>query len=301
MPKIIPMVTKMKWLQLHEDEGNSAASIVKGTEGKKPSLKTVNNGIEEARQWRDGKLAHAELLKDALRKHHEQLIAVLGDILSSVQLPAVNLALDLPILLPSAQIIHIKTKGLVLTLDVEVQLEWELLKEHLSKRDPLWAMFNVWKKELKNHIQSWRELSYKSEQVIESIINYKLVDNPADPPFVYSSTTIPFLYDEALNIALGTPPRKSLEERIVVDTDSGEVRDEAGHILAKAPGEEEKCRQKILTAFKDLKESREAKKVTQTHKETEEIIIKLRRIVEEIKLLGIIPGRCRVCKRLGIY
>ncbi len=191
-------------------------------------------------------------------------------ILNSVQLPTVNLDLATPILLPAAQIIFEKTKGLVLTLDDEDRLEWELLREHLGKRDSLWAMFNESKEALKNHIQARRELSYKTKWVIESRINYKLVDNPADSPCVYSSTTIPFLYNEALNIALGTRPRKPLEERIVIDTDSGEVRDETGHILAKTPGEEEKCRQKVLATFEELKDSSEAKKVTQTHKGAEE-------------------------------
>ncbi len=260
----------------------------------------MKNGIEEARRWRDGKLAHAELLKDALRKHHEQLISVLGDILSSVQLPAVNLDLDPPIMLPAAQIIYDETKGLVLALDAEDRLEWELLKEHLGKRDPLWAILDGWKKALKNHIQARRELAYKTKWVIESIINYKLVDNPADSPFVYSTTTIPFLYNEALNIALGTPSPTSLGERIFVDTKSGEVRDESGHILAKTPGEEEQCKQKVLAAFEDLKKSTEVKKVTQTYIEAKESIPRLRRAIQEIKLLGIIPGRCLVCKRLGI-
>ena len=185
MPKKYPMAIKIEWLNPYEDEGKSAVSIRNSIEEEnRPSLKTIKDGTDEARKWRDGKLAHGELLKDALRKHHEQLISVLEDILNSVQLPTVNLDLATPILLPAAQIVFEKTKGLVLTLDAEDRLEWELLREHLGKRDSLWAMFNESKEALKNHIQARRELSYKTKWVIESRINYKLVDNPADSPFV---------------------------------------------------------------------------------------------------------------------
>ena len=213
------MVTKMKWLQLYADEGNSAASIVKGTEGKKPSLKTVKDGIEEARRWRDGKLAHAELLKDALRKHHEELMAVIKGILDAVQLPPVDAQTDLPILLPAAKIIFDKTKGLVLMLDVEDKTEWGLIKEHLGRRDPLWALLERWKKAMTSHRQAWRELMDVTKRVIESKIGYKLVDNPITPPFVYSSTTIPLLYYETLHIALGTPLPTPIEDRIIADTE----------------------------------------------------------------------------------
>lgn len=120
------------------------------------------------------------------------------------------------------------------------------------------------------------------------------------PPFVYSSTTIPLLYVEALHIALETPLRTPIEERIITDTESGEVRDESAHILAKTPSGEEKCRQNILSAFEELKESNEKKKAAQTYKEVKEAITKLRRAAEEITLLGLVTGRCRVCQRLGM-
>ncbi len=141
---------------------------------------------------------------------------------------------------------------------------------------------------------------YETKRVIESKIGCKLVDNPITPPFVYSSTTIPLLYSEALNIALGTPPQTPLEEHITTDTDSGDVRYESGHILAKAPGEEEECKRNILSAFKDITGSTESKKVAQTHKEAQEAMTKLKRAAEEITLLGLVTGRCRVCQRLGM-
>ena len=302
MPKIISMNIKMEWLHLHEDEGKSAVFIRNGIEEeKKPSLKTIKDGIEAARKWRDGKLAHADILKDSLREHHKQLIAILESILGSVQLPTVNLSLDLPILLPGAKVIYEDTKGLVVVLDAEDRLEWELLIAHLGKRDKLWPMLSEWKKALKTHIQVRRELKRNIKWMIESNIKIRLVDSPTDLPFVYLPNTVSVLYNEALNIALGNPPQTPLEERIVADSDSGEVMYESGHILAKTPGEEEKYRQDILAMFDKLKESAEVKEASHTYIEAEITGPRLRRTIEEIKLLGMIPGGCRVCKRLGIY
>jgi len=70
--------------------------------------------------------------------------------------------------------------------------------------------------------------------------------------------------------------------------------------LAKAPGKEAEYKQYVISVLTDLLKSIEFKKAIDTYKEVEEATAKLRRVLEEIILLGIVPRQCRVCQRLGM-
>ena len=150
-----------------------------------------------------------------------------------------------------------------------------------------------------NHSQARRELNIKLKTLLKSKTGYKLVDNPIDPPFLYSHTIVPLFDREVLEIAMGNKSSE-LEKHFIIHTDRGEVRYGPGTILAEAPGEEEVCRHNILAAFTELQDSEELKMVTKTHGDIKEAIPNLKNAAEEFDLLGVIPGRCRICRRIGI-
>jgi len=62
----------------------------------------------------------------------------------------------------------------------------------------------------------------------------------------------------------------------------------------------EKCRANILDAFESLQIVSEIKKLQETYENLKASTYKARRATEEISLLRLVPGRCRVCRRLGI-
>jgi len=103
-----------------------------------------------------------------------------------------------------------------------------------------------------------------------------------------------------INRALQAVDDVNLEEDIIADTSSGEVRYRNSLTLAKAPGEEEHCRENIISTFIKVQKSGEIDKVANTYNGLNEATVKARRAVEEISLLGFVPGHCRVCRRLGI-
>jgi len=295
MPKKISIIEKREWLRLYE-EGMSVASICKKANR---NVKTVKLGIEDARRERDAQLGRSEIIKDALWNHQKQLLAIVNDILSAVHVPPISFDMKLPISLFGATVMHEEMKGPVLTLVVEDKLEWELLIEHLGKGDPLWDLLGQWKKVMIEYMQIQRELRIKAETVIEIRIGHKLTKGPTAPPFVYSSAAV-LLHAEALHIALETPPTSSLQECITVNADSGEIMYELDRVLAKVPGEEDKYMRNILSAFIDLQTSDELERAGRTYKKVGEATTKLRRVAEEIRLLGVVPGQCRVCRRLGV-
>ena len=130
--------------------------------------------------------------------------------------------------------------------------------------------------------------------------SYTLVDQPMNPPFLFSHTSLDLTYKAAINRVLGIKQGTDFEDMVVTDKERGEVKYGTGTILAEAPGKEEQCKTNILKAFKELTESTEAANVKQTQNELAEATIKVKRAVEEILLLEMVPGECRVCRRLGI-
>lgn len=302
MPRKIPLTQMREWLKSYE-EGKSEASIARDA---RRDVRTVKRGIEQARREQDVHNARAELLKDALKKHQGDLLGVINGVLSALVVPPHNLQLGqkrharpTPIPLSGATASHEAGKGWTVVLHVEKTSLWGLLQEHL-KRDPLWNTVAAWEKALVAHLQARIALVNKTAALLEQKTGYKLVDKPVDPPFLYLYPTIELFYQVALNKTIGVPDGTNPEGNIVVDTATGEVMHGTGSILANAPGAEEECKANILDAFRDLQASNEAIRVAETYRGVKESTMKARQAVEEISLLGLVPGQCRVCRRLGI-
>ncbi|MBN1368396.1 MAG: hypothetical protein JW967_10780, partial [Dehalococcoidales bacterium] len=183
MPKKISIVQKREWLNSYE-QGKSEADIAKKAHH---DVKTIKSGIEEVRRERDAQLARAELLRDALRKHQDQMLNCIEGIFEALELPPVNLSVDMPVSLRGAKIEFKAVKGLVLTLRTEEKPEWALLEEHLGKRDRLWKAIGNWKQTMTDHIHLRRQLYRELErQLIDK--GYRIVDGKETAPFLYRDT-----------------------------------------------------------------------------------------------------------------
>jgi len=302
MPKIIPLQDMREWLQNYE-QGKSEAAIAKEAHR---DLKAVKRGIEWARNERDAATARAGLLKDALSNHQEKLLGIIDRILSALILPPPDLPLVkekdgplIPTQLLGTTVSYHKDTGLVVTLWDEDTTYGELLREHLA-RDRMWALLDQWRKAMGAHIEAGVGLKLKVEMLLEIKTGCQLVSEPIDSPFMYSYTAVDIIYQATGRSALGFPSGINLEERLVADPDSQEVRYGPGTIFAENVNDAEKCRANILDAFESLQIVSEIKKLQETYENLKASTYKARRATEEISLLRLVPGRCRVCRRLGI-
>lgn len=304
MPKKFPLAETRKWLDLYE-KGKSEVSIAKQAHC---DVRTVKKGIEHARREREAVIARAELLKEALRKHQDGLLETLEEILSSLSVTPVDSAVlgwETPnfttIEAAKAELGGVEVVSDVVALGAERRAEWVLLQEHL-KRDPLWRVLADRQKALAEHFDAKTAFQRKTVALLKDKTGYKVVDDSGavTPPFVYIYTTGSLFFKVAIRRVLGIPNRTNPEENIVIDPTMGEVKHGIGTILAKVPGKEEECKRNLLLALKELPQTAEAERVANTYKVLEESTAKARKPVEEILLLGLVPGQCRICSRLGI-
>lgn len=302
MPKKIPLEEKRKWLQSYE-EGKPEFQIAKEAH---KNIKTVKRGMEEARSERYAATAQAEMVKGALKRHQDNLLSIINRVLSALALSTHDLPLSRdpngslsPMYLSGATLYYNQDLGLVLALPDEGTISWELLREHL-KGDRIWKNLDQWKKAMLAHIQSRSALNLKTSLLIKQETGYDYEDKSISPPRLYSYNTVNLLYQAAVDGCLGITGGEKLENMIIADTETGRVRKGVGTTLAEAPGAEVQCRANIIQAFEKLLSSAEISQVSKTYEELEVATSKARRLVEEMSLLGMVPGQCRVCRRLGI-
>lgn len=302
MPKKYPDSEKREWLDLYE-KGKTERWITK--EFAHCDMRTLKNGIEEARRKRDIVTARVDLLKEALRKHQDTLLEDLERISSSLVMPSY----DFVPLAWSGNDYSIFTyletfkKGLPVA-DIqkptgETLAVRKLLKEHL-KNDRLWKVISKWGKAYADQITARMGLQLKEVSFLEQKTKCKMTyqDNVL-PPIIVSYTTGDIFYKAVLQGAFDAEKGYDLERDIHVDINSHEVRFQ-NSTLAKGNGNEQEIMDNLLKVFKELKKLPEVTLVIETFKALEEITEKGKEVIEKIGLLGLIPGQCEICRRLGM-
>jgi len=109
---------------------------------------------------------------------------------------------------------------------------------------------------------------------------------------------IELFYGVALNKILNIPDETNLEEGIVAGDDNFIRHGPGGPELAHSKNAEER-RGRILSVFSSLPQTPEASEVRRTNRELADITKTAKREVDELLLLNMVIGRCRVCRRLG--
>jgi hypothetical protein len=298
------MSEKREWLA-DFDEGKPAAVIAKE---RKRAPKVVKRGIDEARAERDGATARAEIVKKALVDHQEQLKGIIKKLMQTVEALPPDLELRrekngalAPIPLPAGKILHTPSQGLILEISDENTTLWKLLKEHLQ-RNRLWSAIKKWKEALSYHMKARLALESRIKLLIETETKLKVTDKePTDGKiaFVYPST-VSLFYLVNMRKALGIPDGTNTQERIIAGDDDYVRHGPGGSELAYCPGKQKECQESLKKAFKKISDLPEIKKVVATNSELTIVNNRLKQRLEDIQLMGLITGRCRICSRISL-
>ena len=316
MPKKIPIVEKRRWLQDYE-QGKSEAAIASQNHR---DLRIIKKGIEEARRERVVNMARADLVKEAIRNHNEKLLSIVQEILPVLKPPASTQKVpwrrqistsSIPINGGKAEYEYCEQpKVFTIVLDVESKADWRFFEEHV-KYEGLWKLLNQWKKILASHLEARMVLKRSLEKLLEDDGKgpeaselakrgkYVLTDEPVDSAFIYSHS-VDFLFQMATQRLLELADTGDFEDSIIADSDSGDVRC-GGTILAHAPGAGQEYRDHLINAISNLMHKHEeVNSVSKTYKIVEELAVKVRKSAEEISSMGLVPGQCKICRRLGV-
>jgi len=304
VPKKYKPEQKRQWLQYRE-QGKSDKWIANYV---KCDVRTVLKGIDEAIREREAGAARIQLMKDKIGEHQTALVVVLDGIVSMLELLPYNLEIRkepnghvAPIPLSGALVKPSEENELILVIHEEDSLKWELLKEHL-KGDKLWRMINRWRGPFLEHIKTRVALLDTAQRLLEKETGLKLIKSANEIPdkgglFLVA---VKVFYELAICQALGVKNGTNLEERLIGTPDDYVRNGPGGTGYAYAPGFRDECKEKILVALNKLHNSQEKKQVISSYIEARKITEETKRVAEEISLMRWLPGRCRVCKRMGV-
>lgn len=301
MSKKISIQEKRKWLERF-DEGRTEAQIAKEMQR---DPRTIVKGLEEAARDRRLASAEAEMLRKALFEHQEYLTGILRDISAMLVLPPDSLAMLeesegvlAPIPLSGVTVKHPFAEELTLTIHAEDRLEWELTQEHL-KEDKLWGSLRQWRKAMIDHIRArWQfKLATKSRLVEATDLRFAARKDDGQSEYLLPECTR-LLFEVAMKAVLGIPDGTDLANGIVACEDKFVRHGVGGTEMARCNKTVE-CKDRIVSVSASLPSSVEALRVKNTHKELAAITRSAKRQTDEILLLGMVTGKCRVCRRLG--
>ena len=305
MPKKFSLSDKNKWLEEHED-GKSESFIANES---KCDMRTIRKGIEEARRQRDAQAARIDLLKQAVLKHQQSLLDKLGEILSALTVPPHDWAVlswhgsGESILsesdLDTEDALEDEVSKESKDSDAQTDMVEGMLRQHL-RNDKLWKTLARREKAYASHRLDRIALQRKVVSLLEEETGYKLeAGSHVLPPFLYSYTTGDLFYRMTLRPAFGDYKNDAWQDEIVADTSTGCVK-YRNLILAEVPGKVDECRKKLLDAFRKMQILPEVTRIVNTYRELEESTLRAKQAIEEIRLLGLVLGQCRICRRLGM-
>lgn len=301
MSRKISLKDKKEWLAMFE-QGKTETQIARE---KKRDPRTITKGIEEAIKNR--RLTHAEddLLRDALREHQEQLKGVLEGIHTLFTLLPYALELGenedgnlIPIQLPGALVKPLSEDRLVVEITNEGDLKWELLQEHL-RQDHLWQSISQWRITVMDYVRSIVQFKRIIKNRLEEAIGCRLVIQPDPEVAEYLFPEgIDLIFEVKMKEILNPPDKTYLEDNVFAGDDKM-LRNGAGgtrYLYCEKPAQ---FKDKLIEVLVSLSSLPEVNKMRDIYKRLNEISQKAKREVEEIQLLNLVQGRCRVCRRLG--
>jgi hypothetical protein len=305
MPRKFSSVERNRWLQEYEG-GKPEASIASDAGC---DARTVKKGIDEARRERDARVARIELLKDAMSKHHETLMNRLQEISDSLHLPPWDWTVlswhenegsvfsERSIEIEGTQRERVGKHPR--SSDIRGDKVDHMLKQHL-KNNKLWRTLARREGAHRSHRLARVALQRKVVDILERETGYSLESGTSVmPSYLCSYTTGDLFYRMTLHLAFGDYKNDAWQDDIVADAGGGCVK-YFNSILAEVPERADECRESLLRSFHNMRSLPEIRQVVTTYQELEGSTFRAKQAIEEIRLSGLVPGQCKVCRHLGM-
>lgn len=304
MPKTYPNSRKEQWL-LEFSQGRTIKQIAVKSNC---DMRTVKRAIEEMQSRHAAQETMAQLYRDALRGHFERLNSALDMIINDLRLPDtyftelawVELA-SRPETLQSG--VDLRETGREETGQAEDPfLDGALLSEHL-KNGKAWKALIDWRRTQKRHRAACGMLQIRCLELLKMKTGLRArEERKAAKPFFHGEITGDLLCRTVVrHLSQGIDIGK-ITEQIVADDQGGVVRYQVTPLVESGADATKlsQCRDGIVQAFDELKNSPEAAQVLSTFRQLDKILPKARNELKAIRLLGVVPGHCRLCHQFGL-
>jgi hypothetical protein len=272
-------------------------------------MRTVKKAIEDMRGRLAAQEAMAQLYRDAFHGHIDQLNSALDSIIEGLRIPGPYFSelawKEITVSKAASQENkEAGEKGVKNTEQIDdVFSERALIAEHL-KNSKAWRALSDWTRSLRKHRTACGLLQMRSFEVLKELTGlnaYEQRDVVAGP-FIHAENAGDLLCRVALKYLSVEYDTEAVAKEITVNDESRAV---VHYTTVLAEGFEDtrkasECRTNIVKSLEMLKESTEARQVLMTFQQLGKLMPKVRNELLAVRLLGVLPGQCRICRQFGL-
>ncbi len=311
MPKKfnISSAQRKDWLDRYE-RGEAQDAIAAA---EKVNPRTVKVQIDRARIERSFEAAQQGQLGVALRKHQDDMLDLLKCTRMGIEVPSLDIDFGFgePVDSPDREVTFPleAVEGYAVTVIIrggqpvgirqaeEESRLWRALKQHLGNKNNLWHNITEWQRVLLKELQARAVLSYAIKNKIERKSGVPVLAQSSEQQPRLTPAIIRLTQSEIVKRSLGETPsdfpaRLKVSERSLDDPRTASY-------LTEYVAEPEKVKDALSEIIRVLVDSAEARSMARVHRELIDYTRKTRDELEDYLLLHHIPGRCRLCKKLG--
>lgn len=296
MPRVVPYEQKEVWYEEHQ----RGATVGRLARTYKKDPRTIQHGIEEVGQRRLGAEVRSDLLREALKKHQEDMLDVVDRVVDAMRTTPVHIDRihqgSMPSTFAGMRGVRVATSKSVyvdVSLDAEKELLWELLGAHMGK-DKAYRHLALWKVALTNELNS--RVALRRHMVLRLTKEAGLeIDRDAGRSNTVSALGVHEISKAVVSRALGEIPPYPFS----VSSDHGEVAINGG-----LGGRLEEGNEAALKSISALPRTIQGDEPTSKLRSCREALTaeadRARRSFEEISVAHYIPGTCLSCRKFGV-
>jgi len=302
LPKTDSILDKRQWLKDLND-GKSEETIAKE---RHRNIRTIRKGLNEARREESFSIAKIDLIKEKLRDHNNSLIRLLEETMIPLDppLPYQSVPFGEPI-----NAIELDARGAKaryegkykariteIVFNTESNKLWDSLREHL-KGDRFTKGLTLWKKSMISHLEARIAFKKKLASFLTKKTGLTIEDEPVNEPFLYPSC-LDLLMLKAMSRLTGFVGGDLSDDRFIFRADNG-ILEYEDTPLVYSPKQPQKYQSNIGSAFLQAMDMDEASEVRETYRALKMESAKVKSAGDEILLMGMVPGSCHICDRMG--
>ena len=296
---------RRRWLDKYEG-GKSQSALAKET-GR--NIRTITTHVQRASDERERAMARTDLYRQAFTKHNKDLLAALEGARQSLVVPhaelltvLVHFPWDKAYMLPAGLEFQDGVLSLASVRSDEDQIRiLELAREHLRRDKELWNGLDEWWSMLKEYADECFELGRRVGAKASEKLAVELTSREG------SATGL----EEGLHEGFVSWPC-----RLSIEAASGKVTNDhidklqltdsqlryGGDTIAtlSSPEKRDAARAYFLELITTLPQDPSVRKVARLKRQLDSDARRLRRLIGDALLMGFVPGRCSVCKRVGL-
>ena len=284
---------RRRWLEKYEG-GSSLPSIA--TDARR-DIRTVKKQIQLAADERERALARTQLYKEALLNHNQSLLEAVARLLDILHVPYLDRLVLTDVSPTNAHyqnLIHNTDRGIKVTLVPDKKRILEILREHLATQKGLWRALDGWTAELEEYAKGATALGKAIAADAQEATGHTV--GTTGPRLTYA--LVEGVVRTAQEVSSGRRDPLMTKE---VSIGNGQVRFEGTPIGEGIP-------EKELPGFVNTSvqlvncyaNSPKLSALVKLRSQLESRLPDIRRELEDFQLLGVIPGRCSICRKLGI-